>query len=109
MINFLRNFIPNLSEKIAPLRELLKKNVQFHWLPVHEKCLNKIKQEIVNAPVLANFDSNKEITIQADASQHGLGCCLLQNGKPISFASRSLTKSEENLALIEKELLSIVL
>jgi len=114
MINFLRNFIPNLSEKIAPLRELLKKNVQFHWLPVHEECLNKIKQEIVNAPVLANFDSNKEITIQADAShglgqmQHGLGCCLLQNGKPISFASRSLTKSEENLAQIEKELLSIV-
>jgi len=57
---------------------------------------------------LANFDSNKEITIQADASQHGLGCCLLQNGKPISFASRSLTKSEENLAQIKKELLSIV-
>jgi len=108
MINFLRNFIPKLSEKIAPLRELLKKNIQFHWLPVHEECLNKIKQEIVNAPVLANFDSNKEITIQADASQHGLGCCLLQNGKPISFASRSLTKSEENLAQIEKELLSIV-
>lgn len=108
MINFLRNFIPNLSEKIAPLRELLKKDVKFQWLPVHENCLNKIKEEIANAPVLANFDINKEITIQADASQYGLGCCLMQNGKPVSFASRSLTKSEENLAQIEKELLSIV-
>lgn len=57
---------------------------------------------------MENFDSSKEITIQADASQHGLGCCLLQNGKPISFASRNLSKSEKYMAQIEKELLSIV-
>jgi len=110
MINFLRSFIPNLSGKIAPFR-VLKKNVQFQWLPVHENCLNKIKQEITNAPVLENFDMSKEITIQADASQNGLGCCLgclLQNGKPVSFASKSLTKSEENMVQIEKELLSLV-
>lgn len=32
-----------------------------------------MKQEIANAPILANFDPNKEITIQTDASQYGLG------------------------------------
>ncbi|KMQ84751.1 retrovirus-related pol polyprotein from transposon, partial [Lasius niger] len=79
-----------------------------NWLPVHENCLNEIKQEIVNAPILANFNSNKEVTIQADASQHGLGCCLLQNGKPVSYASRNLTNSEQNMAQIEKELLTYI-
>lgn len=108
MINFLRNFIPNLSMLIAPLRELLKKDVQFQWLSAHEKCLNEVKQKIVEAPVLANFDPKKEIVIQADASQHGLGCCMMQEEKPVCFASRSLSDSERNMAQIEKELLGIV-
>ena len=47
--------------------------------------------------------------IQADASQHGLGACLLQHGKPVAYASRSLSTSEHNYAQIEKELLAIVL
>lgn len=46
--------------------------------------------------------------MQCDASKNGLGCCLLQNGKPVSFASRSLTPSERNFSQIEKELLSVV-
>lgn len=110
MINLLRNFIPNLSEKNekTPFRGLLKKNVQFQWLPIHENCFNKIKQEIANASVLANFNLKKEITIQADASQHGIGCCLMQNGKPVSYPTRNLTNSEQNVVQIEKELLSIV-
>jgi len=29
--------------------------------------------------------------LQCDASQHGLGACLMQNGQPAADASRSLT------------------
>lgn len=54
------------------------------------------------------FDPTKEIIVQCDASQNGLGCGLLQEGKPISFASRSLTSAERNYAQIEKEMLAIL-
>lgn len=62
----------------------------------------------MNLPQLIPFDEKKEIEIQCDASQNGLGCCLLQDNKPISFASRSLSDNEKNYAQIEKEFLSIL-
>ena len=48
------------------------------------------------------------MTVQADASQTGLGACLLQEGEPIAYASKSLTDSETRYANIERELLVIV-
>ena len=43
-----------------------------------------------------------------DASQRGLGACLLQDGQPIAYASKSLTDIETRYANIERELLAIV-
>lgn len=106
--NFLRPFVPNLSALTAPLRELLKKNVIFAWSKRHDGAFDTIKDHILKSNILVPFDPTKEIKIQCDASQGGLGCCLLQDNKPISFASRSLTPAERNYAQIEKEMLSIL-
>ena len=46
------------------------------------------------------------MTIQVDASQVGLGAVLLQNNKPIAFASKALAKTEHCNANIERCLLS---
>ena len=106
--NYLRPFLPNLSELTAPLRELLMKNVIFLWTELHDRVVNEIKNHIMNSKILVPFDVTQDIVIQCDASQNGLGCCLLQNGKPISFASRSLSSAERNYSQIEKEMLSII-
>ena len=39
MINYLAQFIPNLSALTAPLRELLKKDVEWSRCPKHEAAL----------------------------------------------------------------------
>ncbi|GBO41607.1 Transposon Ty3-G Gag-Pol polyprotein [Araneus ventricosus] len=108
MLNYLRRFVPHFSTKTAALRELLKQKVEWQWLGLHSQAFKELKNLICNAPVLGIFDSNKPITLQADSSKDGLGCCLLQNGQPIAFSSRSLTDSEKNYAQIEKEFLSIL-
>ena len=57
--------------------------------------------------MLAFFDVKQPVTIQADASQSGLGACLMQRGKPVAYASRAMTGAEQNYAQIEKEMLAI--
>lgn len=39
--------------------------------------------------------------LSVDSSKDVLGACILQNGHPVAYASRSLNKSEQNYAQIE--------
>ena len=101
-------YIPNMPEITSPIRSLLKNNVQFQWLPEHSLAFDEIKEVLKSDPVLQFYDSNKAVTIQCNASKSGLGVCLLQEGWPVAYASRSLTETEQQWFQIEKELLSIV-
>lgn len=40
-----------------------------------------------------------------NASQIGLGACLIQNEENIAFISRTLTKAEKNYGIMEREVL----
>ena len=108
MVNFIAKFLPNLSNILYPLHNLLKKDVQWCWSEAQSSAFEKIKQLITECTKLAIFDENKPITVENDASEYDLGAVLLQENKPIAFASRSLTETEKNYAQIEKELLAIV-
>ena len=107
MGKYLAQYIPNESETTAPLRALLKKDAAWSWEAEHTQRLNKVKAALATEPVLRYQDVSKPVTIQADASQSGLGCCLLSEGWPVHYASRSMTDNEKNYAQIEKELLAI--
>ncbi|KAL5499943.1 hypothetical protein EMCRGX_G011418 [Ephydatia muelleri] len=53
-------------------------------------------------------DHRNHVIIQCDVSTVGLGATLLQDGRPVASASRSLTKSEKNYLALELECLTIV-
>ncbi|XP_050440056.1 uncharacterized protein LOC126845447 [Adelges cooleyi] len=95
MINYLRDFIPNMSQITSALRELLKKDRIWCWNEKHSDVLKEVKRLMCNAVTLVNFDPNEKIEIQCDASQDAIGSCLLQNKKPVCFLSRSLTETEK--------------
>ena len=57
---------------------------------------------------LCYFDVRKLVTIQVDASGKGLKAALLQEGRPVAFASKALTPTEQRYANIERELLACV-
>lgn len=107
LFNFVRDFVPKMSEVTSPLRELLRKDVAFLWMPKHEEALNKLKNLISKAPVLVHFDDSKPITLQCDSSKDGMGFSLMQNGRPVMYGSKSLTDTQVGYCQTEKEMLSI--
>ena len=78
------------------------------WTPSHQLNFDKVKEEICKPSTLAYYDTRLKSTIQVDASGHGLGAVLLQDNRPIHFASRSLSDAEKRYANIERELLAVV-
>lgn len=108
MTNYLAKFISGYSDVTAPLRELLKQDVDWCWLESHAAAFSKLKELIVSPPVVRYFDVCQPVVFSADASQHGLGAVCLQNDGPVAFASRALTETESRYAQIEKELLALV-
>ena len=107
MLNYLTKFSPRLTELSKPIRELIKEKVPFNWGPEHQEAFNMLKKEIVRAPVLAYYNPRKETVLQMDASTKGLGACLLQDEKPIYFASKALTEMQRGYIAIEIESLAV--
>ena len=107
-VNYLGKFISNLSGINQPLRQLLEKNVEWHWEDSQKKSFNELKKAITTAPVLQFYDENEDVLLSVDSSKDALGACILQNGHPVAYASRALNKSEQNYAQIEKEMAAIV-
>ena len=70
------DFTEDLSEiqKIArPLCRLLEKDTQFHFDESCQNAFEEIKSRLVEAPIMAKPDWNKEFEIMCDASDFAMG------------------------------------
>ena len=105
---YLGKFMPNMATESAPLRELLEKNVAWHWDHLREESSQKLKQMASSTPVLGYYDLSRPLCLSIDASSKGLGAVLLRDEKPLAYASRALTPTQQRYAQIEKKTLAIV-
>lgn len=105
MITYLAKYIPNLSSMNTNLRKL-KKDVHWIWTEAHQKEFDTLKLALSKSPVLQFYDKRKPITLSVDS--FGMGAVILQDGKPVAYASKSLSETQQRYAQIEKEMLAIV-
>ena len=103
-IQYLKKFMPNMADISAPLRKLTEKDVEWKWTENEEKQ----KKLATEAPVLRFYDPTLPLTLSVDTSSTGLGCVIMQEGQPIAYSSRALTKTQQNYAQIEKETLAVM-
>ena len=107
-VQYLAKFLPNMSAVSAPLRELLHKDIEWHWDIQQENSFQTLKKMCVNAPVLAYYDKTKPIVLTVDSSSKGLGAAITQEGKPVAYAPCALTETQQRYSQIEKETLGIL-
>ncbi|XP_057380138.1 uncharacterized protein K02A2.6-like [Daphnia carinata] len=107
MVNYLAKFCDTLSERMSPLRVLLKADTEWQWDANTDRVFESIKSSVSKLPVLRLFDSSLPVVLSVDASPIGVGAVLMQRGQPIEFASRTLTDTQQRYAQIEKELLAV--
>ena len=96
--NYLAKFLPNMSAISEPLRRLIQKDVEFEWGSAQQQAFERIKEIRTAERSLAYYEVNKPVVVQCDASTLGLGATFMQDGRPVAYASRSLTKCEQNYA-----------
>ena len=108
MVMYLSPFIPDLSTLTSPLHEPIKKDRDFTWNRTYDATFQHVKDTVVSNTTLWYFDPSLPVTIQVDTSQVGFSVMLLQNNKPIAFASKALTKTECCYTNIEREMLAVI-
>ena len=101
MINYLNRYSALSAHLTAPLSALTHQATDYRPGKVHCENFNQLKVEISNMKALPYFDVNAEKTLQMDASKKGFGACLIHKGKVICYASRALTKTEQNYQNLE--------
>ena len=97
LVNFLNRYSPKLADLCTLLNvQLLAKDVQYRPTAIHEKSFWDIKEEFQKKITLPYFSRKETSILQTDASKKIFGTVLIQKGKPIYFASCTLSPAEKN-------------
>ena len=109
---FYRRFIRNFSKISRPLCRLLEKDTKFVFDESCRAAIEEIKSRLVEAPIMATPDWNKEFDIVFDVSDYAMGAALGQRAdkifRAIYYASKIFNEAQENYSTIEKQMLAMV-
>jgi len=77
-----------------------------------QSAFEVLKEKLMTAPVLRYPDFTQEFIMTTDASAYAIGAVLSQgkvgDDRPIAYASRVLSRAEQNYSTMKKKLLAIV-
>ncbi|MBW0542178.1 hypothetical protein O181_081893 [Austropuccinia psidii MF-1] len=117
LASYYRNHIKNFSHIASSLYKLFSKDVVFEITKERKDAYERIKHELINAPVLILPDFELPFSLYIDAvCSQGLGAALHQrqivDGEPrevlICYISRQLKDSEYRYGATQTEYLLLV-
>ena len=114
LVNFFREYVPNLAKFEAPFGSLLTKKGDFTWNDSFQTAFEKLKNAVQNGEWLMYADENKDFFLLTDASGDGMGAVLLQIDdntealRPVYYWSRKWKAAERNYTTPEQEMLALV-
>ena len=112
LVGFYRKYVPGTGKTSEPLYNLLKKENKFVWTKECEQALQELKEKLLSAPNLGYPNNRDEYTLTTDASLTGNRAVLTQQqegiDRVVSYASKTLNKSQKNYSATKKELFDVV-
>ena len=107
-INFYYSMWPRCTHVMAPLT-VLTGDVPFKWTRQCQSAFDEIKAVLASDCMNQYADLDKSFTIVCNASDYQLESCILLDGMPIAYWSKTLLVAQQNYSTTEKKLLAIVL
>ncbi|EER20236.1 retrovirus polyprotein, putative, partial [Perkinsus marinus ATCC 50983] len=114
LAGYYRHFIPHFSDRAKVLQQLQATcskddvTVTDLWTEDHSVAFVDIKKALADLPFLDYPDFNRPFEMACDASQYAIGGVLEQDGRPLAFYSQTLTGSQLNWPVYEKEAYAIL-
>jgi len=113
LANYYRRFIKDFARVVVLLYVLVRKEQKWKWEKKQKKAFKRLKTVFTTKLVLAIPDIDKEMRVEADASDYATGGVLstkYENGKwrPVAFISKSLNTTERNYEIHDKEMLAVI-
>ena len=109
---FYRRFIRDFSKIARPLCTLLEKDAKFNFDESCQNSFEEIKSRLVEAPIMAKPDWNKEFEVMCNASDYAMGAILGQKDDKvfmaIYYSRKTFNEAQENYSTTEKEMLAMV-
>jgi len=92
---------------------LTRKDIKWQWKEEQQKAFDKLKRIFMAKPVLVAPDLDKEFRVEIDASNYATRGVLSMKGsnelwRPVTFISKSLSDTERNYEIHDKEMLVVV-
>ena len=106
LANYYRWFIKNFARIATLLHTLVRKEQKWKWEQKQEEAFTI-------EPILAIPDIDKEMKVEADASDYATGGVLLtkcedRKWRLVAFISKSLNATEHNYEIYDKEMLAVI-
>ena len=76
LLSYYGKFLPNLSTLLAPLRQLLGKDVLWKWSSEQESAFQASKELLTSSRLLVHFNPQFPLLLACDASTNGIGAVL---------------------------------
>ncbi|KAJ7998292.1 hypothetical protein DPEC_G00221180 [Dallia pectoralis] len=112
MTAYYMRFLPQYSSVTAPLMMLLRQDAPWTWTSECQAGFDELKRLLTTSPILAHFQLDCPTFVTCDASAVALGAVLsqLHDGaeRPVAFASRALSPTEQKYSVGEREVLACI-
>ncbi|GKD39788.1 reverse transcriptase domain-containing protein [Tanacetum coccineum] len=96
-IGFYRRFIKDFSQIARPINQLLVKDAPFNLFKECIQAFDKLKRELIQAPIMIKTDWSLPFEIMCDASDYAVRAVLWQrikkHFKPIHYASKTMNEA----------------